>query len=382
MQQPPPINPNEGEWERGLWWMVLVSGGLHIAIVAAVFLMPHGMFLREPPKVLSYTVDLVAPNKIGGTNLLEGSKGRVQALPMASKAEPPPKVEEKPKPPPEPPKAEVEPPKPPPEPPKQVAAKVEPPPPPPKPVEEKADPDSFAEKQKKAEVKPTPSLTAAPQKVAVAKVEPTKIPPTMPSKAALEAAAKKAAEEEKAKKAAELAAKKKAADEEALKKAVETAAKRAADDQKRQAAQKAVDDKILAAVKRAEQQIGERGGGTGSKPGTAPGGPISVGPGEGAGGQPMGVDYVLYLGQLERRIKDNWAWAGSDDSLEAVVGFSIAETGEVANIKITKPSGDRGFDLSVERAVKAISPMPPPPEAYRTQFSDVEYTFSPKSLQQ
>lgn len=363
MQQPP-IHADAGEWERGLGWMVLASGVLHVSLVVAVWLLPKEMFIRPAPPVTSYVVDLVAPDKIGGTNLIEGSKGRVQAAPMAAKQEPPP---------PPPKAAEVAPPPPP------VIAKVEPPPPPP-PAEEKSDPEAFAERQKPTTTRPVPTATR-PQQAAVAKVAPTKVPPTVPSKAALEMAAKKAAEDAKKKQVAE-AAKKKAEEDAALKKAIDAAARRASEEQKRQAAQKAADERILAAAKRAEQQIGERGGGMGNKPGAAPGGPISVGPGEGAGGQTVGVDYVLYLGQLERRIKDNWAWAGANESLEAVVGFSITETGDITQVRILRASGDRGFDLSVERAVKAISPMPPPPEAYRAQFADVEYTFNAKSLQQ
>lgn len=365
MQQQSPIHPDAGEWERELWWMVLASAVVHVSLVLAVWLVPREMFLRPAPPVTSYVVDLVAPDKIGGTNLIEGSKGRVQAAPMAAPPEPAPP----------PPKA-VEPP---PEPP--VVAKAEPPAPPPPPAQEKSDPEAFAERQKPTTTRPVPTATQ-PQRVAVAKPPPTKVPPTVVSKAALEAAAKKAAEEAKKKQMEEAAAKRKADEEAALKKAIEAAGKKAAEEQKRKAAQQAADERILAAAKRAEQQIGERGGGMGSKAGGAPGGPISVGPGEGAGGQAVGVDYVLYLGQLERRIKENWAWAGENDSLEAVVGFSIAESGDITNVRILRVSGDRGFDLSVERAVKAISPMPPPPEAYRTQFSDVEYTFNAKSLQQ
>ncbi|HVM96376.1 MAG TPA: cell envelope integrity protein TolA, partial [Candidatus Acidoferrales bacterium] len=263
-----------------------------------------------------------------------------------------------------------------------------PPPPPPEKPQEKEVPDknAFVDKQK-VEAKAVPTVTPPPAK-AIAKVEPPK--PTVPSKAELEAAAKKAAEEAKAKKTAEEAAKKladeakkKAAEEAALKKAADEAAKKAAAEAAaKEKAAKARDEQILAAVKRAsETQSGEKGGGTGSKAGAAPGGPISVGPGEGAGGQPFGLDYVLYLGQLESRIKDSWAWAGADNALEAVVRFSIMPSGEIVDVRITKTSSDRGFDSSVERAVRAISPMPPPPAQYRDQFGDVEYTFNAKALQ-
>ena len=374
MVQQAPGNFSDSEWERGLWWMVLVSAVLHLTVIAVVLLMPRS-FLPPPSKLMSYSVDLVAPDRVGGTNLIEGGKGRVQAAPMAAaapKVEPPPppaKREEVQPPPPQP-----EPPKVEPEKPKEVVTKPEPPAPLPPPEPPHEDEAAFADKAR--EVAPQPVATVVPQAPpkAVAKAEPPTPQPTVPTKAQIEAAKKQAAEE--------VAAKKKAAEDAALKKAVETAAKKAAAEAAaKEAAAHARDDRILAAVKRAEQQVGERGGGTGSTAGARPGGPISVGPGEGAGGQPFGLDFVLYLGQVERRIKENWAWPGTDPALEAVVRFSITETGDVVNVRITKPSGDKSYDASVERAVRSISPMPPPPETYRKQFSDMEYTFTPQSLQ-
>ncbi|MBI3783016.1 MAG: cell envelope integrity protein TolA [Deltaproteobacteria bacterium] len=354
--------------------MVLASGAIHLAAIVFILVVPSSLFLSQPNKVESYTVDLVAPDRIGGTNLVEGGKGRVHAAPMVA-AEPKREAPPPPPPPPEKPK-EAEPVKPP------------PPAPPPEKVEPKQAPDknAFVDKQK-VEAQVVPTATAPPAKV-VAKVEPQKPTATVPSKAQLEAAAKKAAEEAKAKKAAEEAAKKlaeetkrKAAEEAALKKATEEAAKKAeVEAAAKAAAAKARDDQILAAVKRAESQVGERGGGTGNKTGAAPGGPISVGPGEGAGGQPLGLDYILYRGQLESRIKENWAWAGTGSTLEAAVHFSITPNGDIVDVRIVKASGDRGFDSSVERAVRAINPMPPPPTQYRDQFANVEYTFTPETL--
>jgi TonB family protein len=64
------------------------------------------------------------------------------------------------------------------------------------------------------------------------------------------------------------------------------------------------------------------------------------------------------------------------------VAFSITPEGEVVNVRIIKPSGDRSFDLSVERTVRAINPMPPPPEKYRNLFADVEFTFNAARMKQ
>jgi len=345
----PPITVGEPEWERGLWWMVLASGAVHLIGIAVILLTPHS-FLHPPVPLQSYTVDLVAPERVGGNNLVAGGKGRVQAAPLvvpepAPKVEPPkpppPKVEEAKPPKPEP--AKPEPPKPP-----EVAPKPEPKPEPPKveaKPEEKVEPPkeqemALADKAKQPEAAPTaakavpsPQTKPAASPKVVAKAEPAP-PPKMDPKAAKEAAAARAR-----------------------------------------------DERIAAAIKRVEQQAGTRGGGTGDKPGAQPGGPLSVGPGQGAGGAVKGVEYLIYRNQLETRIKQNWAWAGAARSLEAAVHFSITEAGDVVDVRITKSSGDPGYDASVERAVRAINPLPAPPATYRKEFSDVEYTFTPESLQ-
>jgi TolA protein len=346
-----PIGVGEREWERGLWWMVLASGGMHVLLIALLLLIPQS-FAHHPQNLVSYTVDLVAPDKVGGTNLVPGGKGRIEAAPPVA-APPAPKVEA---PKPEPPKvAEAKPPQAKPEPqkapppekpaPKEIASKAEPPKVEEKPRVEpkpKEDEAAVALKVKKVEAAPTavkaapsPAVKRAPSPKVVAKAEPAK------SKANPESAKKAAAE----------------------------------------AAARERDERILAAVKRVEQQAGAHGGGTGQKKGEPPGGPISVGPGQGAGGTVIGLEYQLYYNALINRLKQSWAWAGADRSLEAVVRFSITETGDVVDVRITHPSGDPTYDLSVERAVKAVNPLPPPPDAYRKEFSDVEITFSPENLQ-
>jgi TonB family protein len=349
----PPVTISEREWESRLWWMVAASGGLHVLLIGLLVLIPHS-FLHHPPPMHSYTVDLVAPDQVGGSNMIAGGKGRVQAPPLAA-APPEPKVE-----PPKPPPPKVEEPKPPepkPEPPKveppqlpqPEVAKVEPKPPPPK-VEEKPKENEVALATKEKKVEPPPAPTAAkaapspqakpqPSPKLVAKAEPAKPQPKAPPQVDTKAA------------------------------------------QQAEAARKR-DEQIEAAVRHVEQQAGKRGGGTGEKAAEQPGGPISVGPGEGAGGTVKGVEYLLYYNQMINRIKQSWAWADRNRSLEAAVRFNITNTGEVLNVRISHPSGDASYDASVERAVKAANPLPAPPEGYRKEFSDVELTFAPEQLQQ
>lgn len=343
--------------------MVALSALLHLSIVLLALLLPQQWWGRPAPPLVSYTVDLIAPDKLGGTNLVEGGQGRVQGQTMAA-AEPPPKPRE------------------------QVRV-------PEPPAEKKPVPPREAPKAPEAEgvalamPSPTrvpPTITPTRLAVAVAQVPPTRTPvprevlEERERQAEAERKKREQQEAERRKQQQEEEAKRRVATAEAQQKAQAraTATAAAAEEKKRQE----IEQQIVAAAKRLQQQAGERGAGSGEKKGGAPGGPLSVGPGQGAGGQVMGVDYVLYLGQLERKLKENWAWAGTNEALEAVVGFSILPDGKVANVRILKSSGDRSFDLSVERTVRALDPMPPPPEAYRELFGDVQYTFNAKSMKE
>ena len=140
----------------------------------------------------------------------------------------------------------------------------------------------------------------------------------------------------------------------------------------------AADDsaRIAAAVqRRAEQVDAARAGGSGIE------GPLSSGPGSGAGGGVVrGTEYILYKRRMESRIRDSWVWVGHDDRLEAVIRFTVAADGEVADVRTTRPSGDPAYDASAERAVRAANPLGMVPPAYRREFADVEMTFRARDL--
>jgi TolA protein len=366
-------------WDGSLWWMVLASSGLHVLAIALLLVVPLA-FKPHQPELTSYTVDLIAPDKVGGTNVVAGGKGKVAAPPLTV-AQPAPVVVAPPAEAarPEPAKVEVKAPEPKPEPPhappQQVASKPEPPPPPPpqpkvevkpqpakppepKPQEAKPKENEavIQDKAKKPAAKPSPASQPQPSPPSAAKAQPKPEAPKAPSPKSAAAQSQAAS--------------------------TQTSPQgKAAADTKQAAAARQIDDRIAAAVKRVEQQAGVHGGGLGTKAGAEPGGPVAVGPGQGVGGAVLGVEYLMYLNQLQARLKENWAWAGSDRHLEAVVHFSILDTGEVVDVHVTKSSGDASYDVSVERAVRAVNPLPPPPETYRKQFGDVEFTFTPESLQ-
>lgn len=328
--------------------MVLASAAVHVIIVALAIAIPYSLH-DDAPKLVSYSVDLVAPDRLGGTNIPANPK-----LPPkldAPAAGPPPVVAKEP------------------EPPKPVEKKEEAPPPPPPKEEAKVEPPKPKEEAKlpeppkpKEEVKPKeqPKDKPAPVKVSAKKEEKPKAPP-----------AKEAKPADKAEKKTD--AKQPPANKEDAK--PEVSAKESAE----QIAAKLREERIAAAVKRAGSQAKppeSTGNGVG-----AGGGPASIGPGEGIGGQAKGLEWIMYKNRVEGLIRDNWIWTGSDHSLETTVTFGITESGEITNFQIQTPSGDPSYDASIERAIKSVSPLPPPPEAYRTEFSQYELTFNAEFLQ-
>ncbi|HVN86380.1 MAG TPA: TonB family protein [Candidatus Binatia bacterium] len=326
MNPPSPLVVHHAEWDRGLFWMVVVSALAHLGGLALILVLPHRFALRPKP-ITAYTVDLVSSDQLAGTNLIPGSKGKVEA---------PAKVEPQPPPPP-PPAPKVE-----------EVKKPEPPPPEPQKVEPKPVEDDKAVKlaaatqPKAAQPTPTPIAQA---KAEVAKPKPDAKP--APAVASTRAVAQKPSGTPTLTKA-EVAARER-------------------------------DDRIAKAIAKIKNE-GSKSGGTGKAGGQPGGGPISVGPGSGPGGGVVkGLEYLLYYNQMMARLKDAWAWAGRS-GLEAVVAFRIAEDGEVSDIRITQSSGDATYDATVLRAVRAVSPLAPPPEAYRKEFSEVEITFSPSSM--
>ncbi|MEW6272608.1 MAG: energy transducer TonB, partial [Thermodesulfobacteriota bacterium] len=122
-------------------------------------------------------------------------------------------------------------------------------------------------------------------------------------------------------------------------------------------------------------------GGIGGTDAPDPGRRLGVGPGRGGAGQLRGTEFLLYYNQMLARIRDAWVYTGAASDVEVNVRFRVLEDGTIADLRITQPSGDPAYDASVVRAVRASSPLGPPPERYRADFSDVELTFQPGDLQ-
>jgi len=366
---------SQREFERGFAWTLLLSAAAHALIIGALLLAP-GFVLRPQPQLKSYTVDLVDPSKLGGTNLIAGSKG---------KAPEPPKVEpakaKAPEPPPPPPQEKA------PEPPQPEAKGPEPPAAPKPPEPPKAADGRAIALEKKAQPTPTTAQEVAKAAVPTAAKAPTiakvEAKPTVAKALATATAPAKAAAKSQAtatKSAAQAVAKAQASPPKPDSAAAKAAAAKVTPAAAGKGTGESRDDKIAAAIKRIEKQAGTRGGGSGTAPGDTPGGPISLGPGEGAGGEVRSLATIMYTNRIQAMIKEKWAWAGANRSLRADIGFNILPTGEVINLRTVAPSGDSNYDELAETAVRAASPFPAPPEECQEEFETQGflYTFEPE----
>lgn len=86
--------------------------------------------------------------------------------------------------------------------------------------------------------------------------------------------------------------------------------------------------------------------------------------GSGEGGRQVGALAIqIYAGQVQTAIQSKWNVPGDMARLkiEVHLGLKVAADGTVQEVWIDKSSGVGMFDESALRAVKAASPLPPPP---------------------
>ncbi len=83
---------------------------------------------------------------------------------------------------------------------------------------------------------------------------------------------------------------------------------------------------------------------------------------------------------IRQKVTRNWRRpAGSVAGLACTVRVRILPGGGVRDVQITRSSGDKHFDHSVERAVKKAEPLPLPADrALFDRFRDLEFIFNPE----
>jgi colicin import membrane protein len=115
----------------------------------------------------------------------------------------------------------------------------------------------------------------------------------------------------------------------------------------------------------------------------------ATGTGTGGGGGGGGGSAVLsrienYRIEAALAVAQNWAFsqqlAGADEQLETRIIFRILPDGEITDIKIVQPSGNRYLDESAYRAVRKASPVAPFPEGINRPYIEVGVKATPSGF--
>jgi TonB family protein len=122
---------------------------------------------------------------------------------------------------------------------------------------------------------------------------------------------------------------------------------------------------------------------------TAAGAGAVSGAGTGGGGGGGGGSAVLsrlenYKIEAALAVAQNWAFsqqlASAGDHLETRITFRILPNGEITDIKIVQPSGNRYLDESAYRAVRKASPVAPHPEGINQPYIEVGVKATPSGF--
>lgn len=86
-----------------------------------------------------------------------------------------------------------------------------------------------------------------------------------------------------------------------------------------------------------------------------------------------------YTGYIRDKVERNWLRPpGSPPGLSCTVQVRLIPGGDVADVRITRSSGDAVFDRSVEAAVFRAAPLPVPPDAALfNRFRQIDFIFNP-----
>jgi len=103
--------------------------------------------------------------------------------------------------------------------------------------------------------------------------------------------------------------------------------------------------------------------------------------GGGGGGAAILSRIDNYKIEAALAVSQNWAYSqqlsGADDQLVTEITFRILPSGEITDIKIVTPSGNRYLDESAVRAIKKTSPVAPHPEGINRPYIEVGLRATP-----
>ncbi len=167
-------------------------------------------------------------------------------------------------------------------------------------------------------------------------------------------------------------------EEEAKRKEEEELKREAADKKKKEEDDKKARDRQLAEI---TKQIRSRYAGESYNAGGTGFGAARLG-GTGMGGGTLApAEKIAYADQLQQHVKTGWHWLPGGNKMRALVRVRILPSGHIQDVQLEESSGNNNFDDSVVRAVRKASPVPPPPEKYANDFSDVRFWFDSQEQQ-
>jgi colicin import membrane protein len=107
----------------------------------------------------------------------------------------------------------------------------------------------------------------------------------------------------------------------------------------------------------------------------------TAGGGGGGGGAAILSRIDNYKIEAALAVSQNWAYSqqlsGANDQLVTEITFRILPNGEITDIKIVTPSGNRYLDESAVRAIKKTSPLAPHPEGINRPYIEVGLRATP-----
>jgi len=106
-------------------------------------------------------------------------------------------------------------------------------------------------------------------------------------------------------------------------------------------------------------------------------------PGSGGGsGAPLDPAMQKYLLDIWEKIKNAWNVPGmaQKKDLETIVMIKIRKDGRIVDINIEKRSGNRVYDESVLRVLRAVEPLPPIPSSLNTDALEIGLRFLPGGI--
>lgn len=97
------------------------------------------------------------------------------------------------------------------------------------------------------------------------------------------------------------------------------------------------------------------------------------------GGEQKPPEFFAYLQTVKDAVRQQWRWYDSRSVLVVEVEMQIAKDGVILAQRIVRGSGNDEYDDSVYRAIKAASPLPPPPASVYRDFQLVRVIFDARN---